>query len=463
MYKQTLTLGIVPTKRFMLSMDEAKRQKDRFMKVIDEIKPGVVEYVNIDDICENGIAFKPGDVEKVVAKLKAANIDALFVPFCDFGEEQVAAVIAGAFKLPTLVWGARDAVPNTDAQRGRDTQCGMFASTKVMRRLGVTFSYITNCETEDEKFKNGFVTFLRAAAVVKAMKGLRIAKIGARPASFMSVMTDEAALMNRFGIITVPISPISIVNLAKKIVAENGEDFKNYFADLTSRIDFSKMPEENAKLVAGIKMATKELMLQNGCTVGAMECWSAFNAIASVPPCMTLGEMADEGLPISCETDVNGAVTLAIMRAVGLYEEVQFFADLTIRHPQNDNAELLWHCGPFPYSLKDSGCAACMSDRGQEHWYLKQGPITVARFDDLGEDYYLFAGEGKATTGPETTGTYVWFETDDWAKWEDRLMYGPYIHHVGGMYGNYQAALKEAARYLGLIFDHPDADGPRSL
>ena len=307
------------------------------------------------------------------------------------------------------------------------------------------------------------MTFLRAAAVVKALKGLRIAKIGARPSSFMSVMTDEAALLNRFGIITVPIAPTAIVSLAKKIVEENGDAFKAYFADLTSRIDFSKMEENDAKLVAGIKMATKELMLQNGCTVGAMECWSAFNGIAGVPPCMTLGEMADEGLPIACETDVNGAITLAILRAVGLYENSQFFADLTIRHPQNDNAELLWHCGPFPYSLKAEDCAACMSTRGQECWELKQGPITIARFDDLAGDYYLFAGEGKSTTGPETTGTYVWFEVDDWAKWEDRLMYGPYIHHVGGMYGNYQAALKEAARYLGLIYDHPDADGPRSL
>ena len=36
----------------------------------------------------------------------------------------------------------------------------------------------------------------------------------------------------------------------------------------------------------------------------------------------------------------------------------------------------------------------------------------------------LFGGEGKAVAGPETTGTYVWFEADNWKRWEEKLMFG---------------------------------------
>ena len=463
MYKQKITLGIVPTKRAMLSLEVATAQKEEFMAAIKAMKPDVYEYVDIDDICTNGIAFKPEDTAAVIAKMKDAKIDALFVPFCDFGEEQVAAAIAGAFTVPTLVWGPRDTAPNTNTSRGRDTQCGIFAATKVMRRFGVNYSYITNCPTDSKKFRDGFMTFLRAAAIVKALNGLRVAKIGARPASFMSVMTNEAALIKKFGMVTVPISAHTVAARAKEMIANNEEAFAEYYADLTSRIDFSNLTEEKGKAVAGIKMAIQELMEKNNCTVAAMECWSAFNGLIGAPPCLAAGEMADLGIPLACETDVNGAISMAILRAAALYEEPVFLADLTIRHPENDNAELLWHCGPFPYSLKDENCKAGMEVGGQEHWYLKQGNITVARFDDLNDEYYLFAGEGKSTTGPETTGTYVWFEVDNWEKWEDRLMYGPYIHHIGGVYGNFQPALKEAARLLGLTYDHPDADGPRSL
>ena len=109
---------------------------------------------------------------------------------------------------------------------------------------------------------------------------------------------------------------------------------------------------------------------------------------------MALGELSDEGLPVSCETDVNGAVTMAMLQAVTLGKEACFLADLTIRHPQNDNAELLWHCGPFPYSLKDSSSVARLV-QGQERFELKKGPITVCRFDDMDGKYYLFGGEGQ--------------------------------------------------------------------
>ena len=156
------------------------------------------------------------------------------------------------------------------------------------------------------------------------------------------------------------------------------------------------------------------------------------------------------------------AARLAILRACNLFEESEFLADLTIRHPQNDNAELLWHCGPFPYSLKKDGVEAKLVD-GQERFELKQGDLTVCRFDDVDGEYYLFAGEAKTTTGPETNGTYVWMETDNWKRWEEKLMFGPYIHHLGCVYGHYLPVLREVSRYLGIHFDNAHEQGIYSL
>lgn len=462
MYKPNIRLGVVPTKRGFLPMDEAKRQKDAFMAVVRGVKPDVVTIVDIDDLCENGIAFQMDRVPAIVDKLKKAEIDALFVPFCDFGEESVVAAVASAFSVPTLVWGNRDETVNTDVIRGRDTQCGMFAATKVLRRHGVKYSYIYNCETQSEEFRQGVENFIRVAAVLKDLKGLRIAKIGERPQPFMSVMTNEANLIKRFGVTTVPISPVMIGKVTEEILAANSADYQAYLKDFTSRIDCSSMPEEQVKKIAAVTLATKQLMEESNCSVGAIECWPTSRTVLGVPVCTTLGEMADFGMPISCETDVNGAITMAIMRACLLGEEAEFLADLTVRHPKNDNAELLWHCGPFPYSLRSPKSNPRLS-AGQERWELKQGELTVCRFDDIDGEYYLFAGEGKSTTGPETTGTYVWFEVDCWKKWEERLMFGPYIHHIGGMYGKFFPVLREVARYLDINFDHPDADGPQCL
>lgn len=460
-YKMKIVLGVAPTKRSFLSMEEAKRQKDKFMAVIRGIKPDIVEVVDIDDICENGVMYKTTDIDNVVNKFYAKKIDALFIPHCDFGEEQVAATVAAKLKVPTLVWGARDERPNTDELRGRDTQCGMFASTKVMRRYGVKYSYIFNCETESNAFRDGYTNFLRVIAVLKTMQNLRIAKFGVRPVPFLSVIANEGDLMSKFGITTVPISLNDVVADADKIDIENSLIYQTYIADLKQRMDCSEMPEEKLRRAAAIKMAVKKRMLENNCTVGAMECWPAA-ALFGVAVCSTLGEMADDGYPISCETDVNGAVTMAIMQACSLGDSSVFLADLTIRDPENDNAELLWHCGCFPYSLKDDASTARLVN-GQERFNLKNGDLTLCRFDDVDGKYYLFAGEGCGISGSNTTGTYVYFETDDWKRWEEKLIFGPYIHHVGGAYGRYFSALREAARYLDVEFDHVNKEGPHSL
>ena len=461
MNKPTVVLGVAPTKRGFLSMEEAKRQKDAFMAVIRTVKPDSVRIVDIDDLCENGILFETGKIEAVVEKFRDARIDALFLPHCDFGEEQCAAGVAAALKGPTLMWGARDERPNTDQSRGRDTQCGMFACTKVLRRFGVQYSYIWNCETQSEDFRQGFENFIRVAAVVKTVKTLRIAKFGARPQPFMSVMANEGDLATKLGVTVIPVSPNAVAARADRLMEENTPGYAACREDFKSRFDASGTPEETVDRIAALKLAVKELMEENRCTAGAMECWSAAS-IFGAPVCAVLGELSDLGLPLACETDVNGAVTMAMLQAAALGEDAVFLADLTIRHPENDNAELLWHCGPFPYSLRDPVCAAGLTG-GQERFPLKKGGITLCRFDEADGDYYLFGGEGKAVDGPETTGTYVWFETDNWKRWEEKLMFGPYIHHVGGVYGNYKAVLREAARYLGLIFDDADQQGIHSL
>lgn len=123
MYTQKLILGVVPVKRSFLSMEEAVRQKNKFMSVIRRVKPELVEIVDVDDIVEQGILYEADKVPAVVDKLKKAGIDALFLPFRDFGEEQAAAAVAAAFRCPCWYGEPGDERPNTFEARGRSTQC----------------------------------------------------------------------------------------------------------------------------------------------------------------------------------------------------------------------------------------------------------------------------------------------------------------------------------------------------
>ena len=475
MTKMTLTLGVAPIKRNFLSMEVAKEQKDLFMKIIGSIQSDIVKIVDIDDVCENGIAFETDKIDKVVDKFISSRVDAIFLPFCDFGEETVAAGIASRFSVPVLVWGARDKYPNSFEQRGRDTQCGIFAATKVLRRQGVKYSYIVNCDPDSDKFINGYETFLRVAMVVKTMKQVRVAKIGDRPVPFMSVIANEGELIEKFGIQCIPLSLTDIAQQAERLVADGNSELAAYYDDFTSRVDCTPMENAakdtskpgNVQMKDGVKrslaqtLAIRDAIMQAGCNCASLSCWPSAKTWKGIP-CIAIGELSSQGIPISCEGDINGAITLSMLNACAFGKDPQFFADLTIRHPQNDNAELLWHCGPFPYALKDENSKASMVNFNG-CWELRKGDITLCRLDCANGEYYLFAGEGRATDGPATTGTYVWFETDNWEKWEEKLVFGPYIHHVGGIYGTFLPVLREAARYLNIRFDTPGMDEVHSL
>ncbi|MBT3292216.1 MAG: fucose isomerase, partial [Victivallales bacterium] len=170
-------------------------------------------------------------------------------------------------------------------------------------------------------------------------------------------------------------------------------------------------------------------------------------------------------VPIGFESDIHGAISNVLLARAALGTTPPYLADLTIRHPDNDNGILLWHCGA-PTDL----CHPDDTIRIGRHWILpsplsgmthfkmKDGPITAARFDGEHGDYLLAVGEGKAIEGPETLNNYLWMEVNNWPHWEKTFMQGPFIHHTGMIHGRLAHVLREACKYIpGLTFLDLDA------
>ena len=98
-----------------------------------------------------------------------------------------------------------------------------------------------------------------------------------------------------------------------------------------------------------------------------------------------------------------------------------FISDITIRHPDNDNAVLLWHTDaplslrhPDSYVKVDLPWILRGLPTGLVHFKLKDGPLTVCRFAGDGDDgYRLGCGECHTGDGPYTQEFYTWYEVDD--------------------------------------------------
>ena len=165
-------------------------------------------------------------------------------------------------------------------------------------------------------------------------------------------------------------------------------------------------------------------------------------------PCAAYGLLNDLGFMVSCESDIHCAMTMALLECATLGEGKPLFGEFTVRHPENKNAELLWHCGPFPLSRKAPDSEARLVN--QREWFRgRDGKYTVVRIDrESGGRYVVLPMICNTTEGPQTHGTYIWGEFDDLQAVEDKLMDGPYIHHFVEMEGDYTREIAEFCKYF---------------
>ena len=462
---QELTLGYMPTRRSFFSKEDALKFKKLTHDKIVSLAPKGVKIYDLEWLNDEGLLFDENDVHKVVKYFIDKKVDALFAPHCNFGTENAVAQVARQILKPLLIWGPRDEAPSSEGIRLRDSQCGLFATSKVLQRYHVPFSYIINSNVTDNVFKKGFLNFLRAANVVKFFRNTRIGQVSSRPQSFYSVIVNENELLEKFGIETIPIELSTVVRLTNSAINENKSEIEKISDGFKKIADFSRLSRDEINKIAALKYVLTGLIKTHNLQSLALQCWDELQVQLGICSCFVHAIITDEGTPVACESDVHGAISSLMLQAASMFEESTFFSDFTIRHPENDNAELLWHCGAFPPSLRkdknegfiDEHFVLPSHSTGTCNWQLKNGNITLIRFDGLGGNYSLFCGEGKTVDGPFTKGTYVYIEVNDWPMWEEKIIYGPYIHHISCSYGNFAPVLYEATRYIdGLTFDPAD-------
>lgn len=443
-------LGFAPTRRNVFDKVEAKRIKDA---IEGKLREWGVEYIGLDFLNAEGLLFDLADARTVAERFLKEKVDAVFVPHCNFGTEDATAEVCRLVGKPVLLWGPRDEAPGPDGWRKRDTQCGLFATSKALRRLGVTFTYLPNSWLEGPELRAGLDAFLRVVAAQKALLGARIGQVCTRPKLFWSVMYNEGELLERFGVQVVPAAMTELERGVKELLRQDGDELRALAADMKSRVQFPKQDDETVKRHAALVLWLRKWAERERLSGVALQCWSELQKVLALWPCFAMGELAGSGLPAGCETDVMAALTGVFMQAAA--RRPTFCADLTVRHPTNDNAELLWHCGPFPSCLAREGqklevigydTENKVSGLGQ--WEIRGGPITIGRIDGDHGQYSMFIGQARSTSGPYTRGTYLWIETSDWPAWEEKFIYGPYIHHVTGVHGHIGPILYEACRYV---------------
>ena len=448
-------MGLVPIGKFVFSNEDAIRYKRLLQAKLTEWG---VRYVDLEGLLSDGLVKDQSHVGPVVEHMKKAGADCIFMPHCNFGTEGAVGMIAKKMGVPVLLWGPRDEAPLPDGRRLRDTLCGLFASSKVVYKQNVPFTYLENCRIDDEPLRKGVDTFLRAVSVADIFrKGVRIGMVGDRIDFFWTTIINESELLDRFNIEVMPFDMVEFIRGAKKRVEMDRAKYEKAVKELRQQLHCqgSRRQRRAADERIGRRGPTyghRGRARSGGIRFPGISCRSSTNwvRIAAMPRAWSAEHYA-----FGYECDIHGAISDLILRRASFNTEPAYLAEFTVRHPENDNAALLWHEGAplsmcHPEEKPELGHHWILPSplSGMNHFRLKDGLITVARFDGERGQYKLAFGEGKTLNGPKTLNNYAWMEVDNWPRWERTLMEGPYIHHIAMAYGHYGDALREACKYI---------------
>ena len=452
----SIKLGFAPTRRSIFSAPDAIKYRNITAQRLEELE---IEFVDITDINEEGLLYDDQDILAIEHKFKEEEVDGLFLPHCNFGTEYIVARLAKKLGVPVLLWGPLDERPEPDGVRLRDTQCGLFATGKVLRRFGVPFTYMTNCRVTEPEFERGIKDFLAVCNTVKTFRSIRILQISTRPFDFWTTMCNEGELLERFNIQLAPIpmpeltSEVRLAKKEKKVAVKKVIDYVRTSMVVT-------ITDEQLETIAALKVTMSDLAKHYGCKAIAIQCWNALQEELGIMPCAANALLNDEGIPVVCETDIHGAITALLVEAAGMDKSRSFFADWTIRHPDIPNGELLQHCGPWPVSVSKEkpvlGYPLAFDHPGSLTAEAKGGKVTLCRFDGDNGEYSLLLGNAKGVSGPKCMGTYLWIEVENIRRLEEKIVTGPYIHHCVGIHQNIVPILYEACKYIGVKPDFYD-------
>ncbi|MGB9601474.1 MAG: L-fucose/L-arabinose isomerase family protein, partial [Limisphaerales bacterium] len=158
---------------------------------VDATKFGTVETLSDAEKCAN------------LFRQNANKIDGILVTLPNFGDEKAVAntIRWSGLNVPVLVHAFRDDPKAMTIRDRRDSFCGKMSVCNNLRQYNIPFTLTTlhTVNPGEKSFIQDIQNFVVTCRAVKALKGLRVGAIGARPAAFNTVRYSEK-LFEKYGI-----------------------------------------------------------------------------------------------------------------------------------------------------------------------------------------------------------------------------------------------------------------------
>jgi L-fucose isomerase-like protein len=439
---RNLTLGFVPIARatfdVSLATEVTQQARARLLEAGFALIGGE-ELVNTTQ-----------DAEVAARLLAAQPLDVLVILQAAFADSTMVQSLVERVDAPLLLWAIPEAP--TGGRLRLNSLCGINLAAHALTRAGHRY-HTLYARPDDPAALDKVRAIAQAGYARRRLRGARIGRVGENPAGFETCLVNDAGLKQLFGVNVIQIDQPT---LFEKVRVTEPHEVNAVLDDLRPRLaELDAVDQKALRGTVGTFVTLRDLAEMERFDGYAVRCWPEFFTELGCAACGSSSMLNDMLIPASCETDVNGTITLLILQWIS--GAPVFDTDIVSFDLDADTA-VFWHCGKAPLSMADPDIqprATVHTNRQKPllmEFPLKPGRVTLARLSEATNAFRLVIGSGEIMRAPISfTGTSGVIRFDHPAREVlDRLLGEGLEHHLALVYGDHVAALRAFAQMVDL-------------
>ena len=477
-------IGVVAVSRDCFPESLSVTRRENLMKAYQE------KYGE-EGIYECPICIVESEIHMVQAlqDIKKAGCNALCVYLGNFGPEISETLLAKHFDGPKMFLAAAEETGSSLLDGRGDAYCGMLNASYNLKLRNIN-AYIPEYPVGDAgECADMIHEFLPIARAIIGLSNLKIISFGPRPLNFLACNAPIKQLYN----LGVEIEENSELDLFE---AFHRHDEDERIPGIVREME-EELGEGNKKPEILAKLAQYELTLKDWVeehkgyrkyVAIAGKCWPAFQTQFGFVPCYVNSRLTAQGIPVSCEVDIYGALSEFIGTCVSqdavtlldinnsvpadLYEE-----DIKGRFNYTRQDTFMgFHCG----NTASSKLAFCEMKyqkimaralpqevtQGTLEGDIIPGDITFFRLQSTADSRlraYIAHGEVLPVATRSFGGIGVFAIPEMGRFYRHVLIEGGYPHHGAVAFGHHGKALFEVFKYIGVPVEEIGYNQPATV
>ena len=449
------------------------------------------EKYDASEIYECPVCIVESEIHMVQAleDIKAAGCNALAVYLGNFGPEISETLLAKHFNGPKMFLAAAEESGDDLVQGRGDAYCGMLNASYNLKLRNIK-AYIPEYPVGNaEECADMIHDFVPVAKAVYALSNLKIISFGPRPLNFLACNAPIQQLYN----LGVEIEENSELDLFEAFNKHAGDERIPALAEEMA----AELGAGNKKPEILPKLAQYELTLKDWVeehkgyrkfVAIAGKCWPAFQTQFGFVPCYVNGRLAAQGIPVSCEVDIYGALsefigtvisndTVTLLDINNTVPNDMYESDIKgkFNYTQKDTF-MGFHCGntaagklsscTMKYQMIMARSLPEEVTQGTLEGDLVPGDITFYRLQSTSDNKlraYIAHGE-ILPVATRSFGSIGIFAIPEMGRfYRHVLIEKNFPHHGAVAFGHYGKALFEVFKYIGVPVDEIGYNQPAGV